>query len=158
MDTLTSRESLFVAEYIQGKSAEAACVAAGYSEKYARKNAHLLLKRAPVAEAVAAAKARIKEQSEMTAERLLAMFVDAYDKAIEWKQSTGAVRAGEMIGKLTGLVSDRLRVEVEQKPSVAAAIEAGRQRVAMHRPLSQIIDSTAAEVSTVGGPGTSEPP
>jgi hypothetical protein len=38
------------------------------------------------------------------------------------------VRAGEMIGKLTGLIQDRLKIEVEPKISLIEAIEAGRVR------------------------------
>lgn len=125
---LTSREALFVAEYIKGTSAEAAAIAAGYAPGYARSRAYKLLERPAIAAAIAETRAKLRDDTEMTAERLLGMFVEAYDKAIEWRQSTGAVRAGEMIGKLTGLIQDKLKLEVEAKPSLMDAIEAGRLR------------------------------
>jgi phage terminase small subunit len=140
----SAREALFVASYIQGKPASHAAIEAGYSKKYADKSAHLLLKRPKIAAAIKEAQDRLKEQSEMTAEKLLKLFMDAYSSAMEWRQSTGAVRAGEMIGKLTGLIQDRLAVTVEAKPSILEAIAEGKRRVAdvQARPTPLMIDIT----------------
>jgi phage terminase small subunit len=144
MAELSSREALFVANYIQGKSAVLACSEAGYSKKYAAASSHVLLTRPKIAAAIKEAQDRLKEQSEMTAEKLLKLFMDAYSSAMDWKQSTGAVRAGEMIGKLTGLIQDRLAVTVEAKPSILEAIAEGKRRVAevQARPAPLMIDIT----------------
>ena len=153
-DKLTTREALFVSEVIKGVAAEHAAVAAGWSKKYARKSAHLISKRPAVQAAIAEAQAKLKEQSEMSAEKLLQMFVEAYAKAMEWKQSTGAVRAGEMIGKLTGLIQDKLKLEIEPKVSLASAIDAGRARAGLPPRVpaeADIIDITPPSAPAKGG-------
>jgi len=151
-EALSPREAKFVAEVMNGAATEPAAVAAGWAPRYARKSAYKILQRPAVKAAIEQAQAKLKADSEMSAEKLLQMFVDAYAKAIEWKQSTGAVRAGEMIGKLTGLIQDKLKLEIEPPPSILGAIADANARVAAYLATSsnpQLIDITPNEPTPV---------
>jgi hypothetical protein len=146
-DKLTPREVLFVAEVIKGTAAEHAAVAAGWSKKYARKNTHLILKRAAVQAAIEQAQEKIREQAQMTAEKLLAQLKEDRECAREWKQGTAMVRASEMVGKLTGLLVDKMRLEIEPKISLETAIDAGRARAGLPPRIPrepELIDITPA--------------
>jgi phage terminase small subunit len=138
------RQEIFIREYVLGKSAVEAARLAGYREGYARKSAHALTKKPAVAAGIEAAYAKIREQTTVTAGSLMAQLQADHDKAVEIGQMTAAVRASEMMGKLAGLLTDKLRLEVEAKPSLIVAIAAARARAAL--PAPTIIDAPFSEV------------
>ena len=146
-ETLNARETLLVAIYVSGKRAETACVEAGYSKKYARKNAHLLIKRPHIAAAIAEAQEKVRQASLWTAERLLAAYEHAYEQADKANQTMSMVRALDSIGRLTGLNPDKLAIAVDFKPSIHAAIEEARARrlAPIPRHLPPMIDITPSE-------------
>ena len=131
MKSLNPRQEIFVREYVLGKSAAEAARLAGYSKGYSKKSAHALAHKPAVAAAIAGEQEKIRERTAVTAENLMAQLQADHDKAVEIGQMTAAVRASEMMGKLAGLLTDKLRLEVEAKPNLIAAIAAARHRAAL---------------------------
>lgn len=68
---ITQRQKRFVEEYLMDLNAVQAAVRAGYSEKTARKNGYLLLKKPGVAEAVREAMAQRGERVQITQDMVL---------------------------------------------------------------------------------------
>lgn len=136
---LSPKEFLFVTEITKGTPAEHAAVISGWSKSYARKNAHLISARPHVAAAIAEAQAKIRNEAEWTAERLLKKYEHAYETAEKLGQSMSMVRALDSIGKLSGLVEDSIRLKLDVPISLIDAIEAGKARVAaLGRPMTDI--------------------
>lgn len=68
---MTPKQERFVQEYLIDLNATQAAIRAGYSEKTAEQQAHQLLKKTSVAEAIAAAQQKRAERVEITQDRVL---------------------------------------------------------------------------------------
>jgi phage terminase small subunit len=149
------RQELLIQQIALGRPATEAARTAGYSEAYARKSAHALLRKPHIAAAIEAIKVKLREDTIFTAEKLLAQLQFDHDKAIEWKQGPAAVRASEMIGKLKGWMVDKAHIVHEAKPSLMEAIEAGKARAALPAPTKHlIIDVVPTEIALADAIGT----
>lgn len=71
MAGLTDKQARFVEEYIIDLNATQAAIRAGYSEKGAEVQGHLLLRNPKVAEAIQAAKAERSKRTEITADAVV---------------------------------------------------------------------------------------
>ncbi len=100
---MTSKQKIFVKEYIISKNATEAYIKAGFSSKYAAENAGKLLKNTSVKEAIDQEFKRIMDQYEFT-ER------DVYkglgEIARNGQQESNKVRAWELIGKALSMFKD----------------------------------------------------
>ena len=104
------RRERFIGELATGQSAAGAARRAGYSEHYAKRAAHNLAKAPEVQSAVAEIPAKVREDAELTAEKYMAMLMEALGEAKSAKQYTAAAKLPSTIGKLGGLLTDRLAV------------------------------------------------
>ena len=152
-ENLSIREQRFIPEYLKCGVAQQACVAAGWSPAYARKYSYKILQRPAVAAAIKAAQEELRANAKYDLEASLSECDQLMTEARNAKQYSAVANLYATKQKLTGLIQDKLKLEVEAKPSLNAAIEAGRQRVALGWPTAaQIIDSTATDV-TPAAPG-----
>ncbi len=143
---LSPREEILVAELMTGKSAQDACFAAGWSAKYARKNGYEIVKRSHIVEALAHRQESVRKKCEWKAQRLITQLEADREFAISCKNPMAVMKANELIGKITGIFTESLRVEIEAKPSLMDAIAAGRTRAGLPlRSEPQVIDAIARE-------------
>lgn len=140
----THKEDLFIRAYLKNPVAVEAAKTV-WAPGYARKNAHMILRRPRVAKAIADAQEELRrsrkydlEQAVEEADRLLA----AAEKAGQFSAVSSLYQTKV---KLHGLIQDKLKVEVEAKPSIGDAIDAGRLRAGLPPRIprnTEIIDAT----------------
>lgn len=102
---LTPQHHTFIQEYLATGNATQAAITAGYSAKTAQPQASRLLKRDDIKEAIEAAQADIKKQTEVTIADLLDQLEDARQLAIETGKASAAVAA--IMGKARLLGYDK---------------------------------------------------
>ena len=92
---LTTKQEVFVQEYLTDLNATQAAIRAGYSPKYAGTNADKLLKNTNVAAAIAEAKTERANRTQVTADWLLKHLADqsVADLADLYHASTGTLKA-----------------------------------------------------------------
>jgi hypothetical protein len=110
---MRSLHTRFVQEYLVDRNGAAAAVRAGYAPKAARQQAHELLTRPDVAEAVRKGEAEIAASAHITRQKVM----DGFQEAIELARSRGdasAMIAGwREIGKMCGYYApERKQVEL----------------------------------------------
>lgn len=107
---LTTRQHRFVIEYVQGKTATQAAVAAGFSEKGAHVTANRLLQKATICAAIATARGPALDNAKLTLEGHLQRLADLSEQAREAGQFGPAIKAEESRGKVAGFYVDRSEV------------------------------------------------
>jgi phage terminase small subunit len=109
---LNDRQRRFVAAYVELGVATRAAIAAGYSEKTAYQQGHMLLKNPEIAAAVDELQANLANAMGLTRQRVLAMHEQVFDLAVAASQLTAANRAAELIGKTHGMYTDRAVMDI----------------------------------------------
>lgn len=105
---LTPRQNKFVAEYLSGKNAEQAALAAGYTKASARTRSYELLHQHPlIMKAIEVGQAEIRKQANYDAARAM----DELDVGIRFaeatKNATAYLRGVELKAKLMGLLTEK---------------------------------------------------
>lgn len=105
---LTFRVEKFIAEYLAGKSAEQAALAAGFPKKSARARGYELLNHnTAVIAAVAEGREKIRQQANFDATKAMQEFDQAIAFAKETKNATAYARCIELKAKLAGLLTEK---------------------------------------------------
>jgi len=110
---LTTKQELFVQEYIKDWNGRQAAIRAGYSEETAKEMGYENLTKPHIKEAVESAKADLMQRIGMTQERIAQDLLEISQEAREDKQYSPAIRAKELVGKHIGMFEEKLRVSGE---------------------------------------------
>ena len=105
---LTTRQEMFVSEYLVDLNATQAALRAGYSAHTAHKNSYRLLHRPAVAEAIRQAVEVRAERLQLSSEDVLRSIVDIRGKAVTGGKLTQALKANELLGRHLKLFTDRM--------------------------------------------------
>ncbi len=101
---LTPKQARFVREYLVDLNATQAAIRSGYSAKTAASQAHDLLKKPEISEAVSVGQERVLERAIVTAEEVLS----GLKKEAEGAESDSArVQAWGLLGKHLALFTDK---------------------------------------------------
>lgn len=123
---LNPRQQAFVEHYVALGNATRAAKAAGYSEKTAYQQGHMLLKHPEVAATIDERQTNLANAMGLTRQRVLAMHEEVYALAVQGsprfdkdgneigtdRQLTAANRAAELIGKTHGMYTDRATLDI----------------------------------------------
>jgi phage terminase small subunit len=105
---LTSKQTLFVSEYLVDLNATQAALRAGYSAHTANVLGSRLLHKPEVAEAILRAVEARAERLQLSSEDVLRSIVDIRGKAVIGGKFTQALRANELLGRHLKLFTDRV--------------------------------------------------
>ena len=153
---LKPREQKAVDGILRGESAAAAMRAAGYSASTA-KNPAAFLERPEIATAIEAGRAELRESTKWTAEKIIGRLVELANGAALLNNHSAAVRALEIIAKMTGNLTER--IQIEESPNLVEAISQARRRIDSIPPLSERRYLQAVDVPAAPAPaGTSPAP
>lgn len=112
MQKLTSKEERFIQEYIKDFNGAQAYIRAGYSANDARQNAHRLITKDYIRQAIVAKKAEIADKNRDEVTRIRESFEEiAYskDEAGNYKYSTQMqLKALEKLAKAAGMFSEKI--------------------------------------------------
>ena len=111
------KRARFCEEYVIDCNATQAALRAGYSERSAYAQGSRLLKDDEVKERVEGLFAEAQKRMEVTVDSLTQFLLDDRTLAHANKQAGAAVSASEKLGKLHGLLSDRLKIDVRVAPA-----------------------------------------
>ena len=106
-DGLTPKEVVFVAEYVIDGNGTRAAIAAGYSERSARKIATEALRRPRVQAALKAAKAKVMARLQLSADKVLGDIERIANKAEKAGEFNAALKGKELLGKHLKLFTER---------------------------------------------------
>lgn len=125
LDELNPREATFVAELIAGNTATQAAITAGYAKSSAYNQAHRLLRRPRVAEAIAAAEAAAAYEAGVSRRQVLEGLAHEAKTA---ENDAARVKAWAELARILGMYKDR--VEIDQTVSyyslsLGSALDAG---------------------------------
>jgi phage terminase small subunit len=134
-ENLTPRVARFVDEYLADPNGTQAAIRAGYSRKTAAQQASRLLRNVKIQQAIATSQKELAERRLWTPDRL----IDEAETNLElartggWRGVSPANGALELIGRVTGLLSDKAR-EQPQQPITRVVIVLNRGADAEGRP------------------------
>lgn len=123
---MTPKQERFVAEYLIDLNATQAAIRAGYSAKTAAEMGYENLSKPQIAEAVAAAQAKLADNAGVTQERVVGGLLREAEYDGEGTQHGSRVSAWAHLGKHLGMFVDRS--EVTLKGDVADRLLKGRER------------------------------
>lgn len=132
MSKLTSKQQLFIKEYLIDLNGTQAAIRAGYSKKTARQIATEMLSKLYMQEAIEEAKKKRMEKADITAEYVLNSLKTVAERCMQAEEvmafnyatreleatgeykfdSNGANKALELLGKHLSLFTDKLKSEV----------------------------------------------
>ena len=122
---LNPKQQAFAREYLVDRNATQAAIRAGYSPKTAGSQAHDLLKKPEIQEAVQEGTKKHAASIDVTAESVLADIVRIAEAAEAAGEFTAALKGRELLGKNLKLFTDKLEVSgkmtLEQLVDDAAA-------------------------------------
>ena len=110
-DGLNPRQAMFVQEYLVDLNATQAAIRAGYSPRWASRQAVYLMKLPTVSRVVAREKGERAEKLELTQEAVVVQLAQDHLFAQSVNQAMAAVKATELIGKHLGMFSDKVQHE-----------------------------------------------
>ena len=118
---MNAKQRAFTIEYMKDKNATQAAIRAGYSERTAYSQAHELLKKLEIKEAIA----QLEEEARLKAGITVDTIVSRLNKIAENPDAKDAdkIRADELLGKYLGMFTDK--VQVDGKLDTGAAKLAG---------------------------------
>lgn len=118
---MTERQRKFAEYYVTCGNAEQAAVSAGYSEKYARGNAHKLVANSGIAERIRDLAAKAQAERILTAqERQVTLSDIARDEA---EDAADRIRAIDTLNKMTGEYTVRVEAEVQTSGKLADILD-----------------------------------
>ena len=147
-DGLNELQRKYCQNVASGMSSIPAAVAAGYSESFARVAAYRLGQNPAVAALIAAIREKGRERASYNLAAAMQEAKQAAEFAVVHKSPIALVRAIELRAKLSGLLIDRVAVEIVD---VAGAMADARSRVARiinPQPSSQLEDSVPSVASS----------
>jgi phage terminase small subunit len=112
----------FVAAFCSGSTLSAAVQSAGYNCKAPKQLASKLLKQPPIAEAVVKVRQALAERSAFTMDRAMEQLREDREFAIRTENAAAAVRASELMARMSGHLVDRIDARVAVGFSVALHI------------------------------------
>jgi hypothetical protein len=118
------RQQKFVEYFVLHGNGAAAARAAGYSPRRDRQTAAVLMKAGPVVAAIAEARRALAEAAEFTMDRAMQQLREDREFAIRTENATAAVRASELMAKLSGHLVERIDARIAVGFSVALHIPA----------------------------------
>jgi hypothetical protein len=144
-EDLTPRIARFVEEYLVDPNGTQVAIRVGYSPKTAAQQASRLLRNVKVRQAIAVGQKELADKRRWDMERLVQEAETNLELARTggWRGVSPANGALELIGRVTGLLSDRAR-EVPQVPITRVVVVLNRGVDAEGRP--RIIEETAYKV------------
>lgn len=137
--TLSAKQTRFVAEYLQDSNGAAAAVRAGYAPGSAKVTAsRMLTKDNPVRRAIQARQAAEADRLGLRRQDVLAGLLEAADMAKIMSDPSGMVCAWKQVGLLMGYYTPE-RVRVDVKVGVVGQAELARMNQCSDAELVQII-------------------
>lgn len=116
-DTLNARQKKFAEYYVQSGNAEQSAINAGYSEKYARGNAHKLVAISCIAKYIRELSEKLKDERIMTAKDRQVLLSDiARD---DENEPNDRIKAVDTLNKMTGEYTVKVDAKVEQSEKLA---------------------------------------
>jgi phage terminase small subunit len=112
----------FVAAYCSGATMSAAVQTAGYSSASPKQYASKLLARPAIAAAVATVRQALAERAAFTMDKAMAQLREDREFAIRTENAAAAVRASELMARMSGHLVDRIDARVAVGFSVALFI------------------------------------
>ena len=122
---LNEKQKRFAQEYLKDPNATQAAKRAGYSEKTAYSQGQRLLKHAEVAEAISKAVEKRAAKAEIDADGLLKEVIDLYRDCRNSNDRAVARSTAELIGKLLGLLGNKVEVEYSGTVEVVSGVDKG---------------------------------
>ena len=123
---ITGKQQKFIEEYLVDLNATQAAIRAGYSAKWADRQAHKLIENSRVSARVREAIEARSKRTEVTQDDVIVGLLEAIEKAYEMKQSMAAVKSLELLGKHLGMFTDRVDIGVAD--NVAEILRRARER------------------------------
>jgi len=117
--SLTPKQARFAQEYLIDLNATQAAIRAGYSPKRADQSGYQLLSNIEIQAAIEKGQAKIAEKNDISIKWVLDNLKTVADRCVGGKDSAGANRSLELIGKHLGMFIDRTQ---EIDPAVPIAI------------------------------------
>ena len=151
---LKPREQKFVDGILRGESAAVAARAAGYKDATAKNAAVTIMKRPEIATAIEAGRAALSEATEWTAEKIIGRLVELANGAALLNNHSAAVRALEIIAKMTGNLTERIEIELPSLVQARAEALARVSKLGSHRFL-EAIDVRATPTAAAAFPAQS---
>lgn len=116
-DKLNARQKKFAEYYVQSGNAEQSAINAGYSEKYARGNAHKLVAISCIAKYIRELSDKLKDERIMTAKDRQVLLSDiARD---DENEPSDRIKAVDTLNKMTGEYTVKVDAKVEQSEKLA---------------------------------------
>lgn len=111
--SLTSKQQMFVAEYLVDLNATQAAIRAGYSAKTAGSIGEENLKKPEIADAIKAAMVERAQRIEISQDYVLNSIVDTMERCKTPGQfnAAGVLKGSELIGKHFGMFKERVALE-----------------------------------------------
>lgn len=110
MKTLTERQRRFVDEYIASGSAYSACLKAGYSEKYAKAQSHLLLENVGIKQQLEKRQKELNKKKIATMEEIQEFWANTVRNPQE--DMKNRLKASEYIAKTKGAFLEKQEISV----------------------------------------------
>lgn len=114
-EKLTSKQQMFVKEYLVDLNATQAAIRAGYSPNGAEVTGHRLLINAKIAEQVDRAKEKRADKVGISAEDVLNSIREIRDEARAAEKYSDSLKANELLGKHLKLFTDKVEQETTIK-------------------------------------------
>lgn len=118
MRELNDKQAAFVREYLVDFNATRAAIRAGYSKKTAGSQAHDLLKKPEIQDALREGQKRLAEATETEAEWVRRRLKEEATDFTEFASHAARIRALELLGKINGI----FEADNKQKGEAAAAM------------------------------------
>jgi phage terminase small subunit len=112
----------FVAAYVSGSTLAAAVQSAGYASVQPKQYATKLLKQPAIASAVAKVRQALAERAAFTMDKAMGQLREDREFAIRTENAAAAVRASELMAKMSGHLVERIDARVAVGFSVALFI------------------------------------
>ena len=116
-DKLNARQKKFAEYYVQSGNAEQSAINAGYSEKYARGNAHKLVAISCISEYIKELSDKLKDERIMSAKDRQAALSDIARS--DEQDPSDRIRAIDTLNKMTGEYIVKVDAKVEQSEKLS---------------------------------------
>jgi phage terminase small subunit len=110
IDSLTGLQLRFVEEYLVDMNATEACKRAGYSPKWANRQAFQLMENAAIRYAIDALRMERNKFTDVTKDYVLKKIVKTLESAEDENNHTAVLRAAELLAKHLGMFVDRTEI------------------------------------------------
>jgi phage terminase small subunit len=113
MNQLSPQQLTYIRHRLAGDKCTVAARKAGYPAEYARRAATSIEKQPAIAAAIADARNKIRRDTAYTLERMISETQDAIRFAFERQNPMAVMKGNELLAKLTGLLTERQKIEIE---------------------------------------------